>query len=407
MFPKAALTSVLLLAMSVAATPVAVRDTLVTLPFAKQINSTGSGHIVQQDRARVQQLVAKYSTASSGLQADAASISVTNQAVSYVASVGVGSPATQYSLIVDTGSSNTWIGADKTYAKTTTSTSTGKSVSVSYGSGSFSGTEYTDTVTLGTGLVITKQSIGVASRATGFSGVDGILGIGPVDLTEDTVSGTSTVPTVTDNLLTQGTISSKVVGVSFAPTTSESTANGELTFGGTDSSKYTGSITYTSLTGTSPASAYWGINQALTYGSTTISASTAGIVDTGTTLLYIASDAFSKYAKATGAVYDSSTGLYSITSAQYSALQTLNFSIGGATFGLTANAQIWPRSLNTYIGGSSSKIYLIVNDIGTNTGEGLDFIDGQVFLERFYTVFDSTNNRFGIATTSSTTATSN
>lgn len=45
------------------------------------------------------------------------------------------------------------------------------------------GTEYTDTVTLGTGLVITKQSIGVAKTATGFDGVDGILGIGPVDLT--------------------------------------------------------------------------------------------------------------------------------------------------------------------------------------------------------------------------------
>lgn len=45
------------------------------------------------------------------------------------------------------------------------------------------------------------------------------------------------------------------------------------------------------------------------------------------------------------------------------------------------------RSLNTAIGGSASAIYLIVNDIGSNTGEGLDFIDGQVFLERFYSVF--------------------
>ena len=47
--------------------------------------------------------------------------------------------------------------------------------SVSYGSGSFSGTEYTDQVTLGS-LVIPSQSIGVASRSSGFSGVDGILG---------------------------------------------------------------------------------------------------------------------------------------------------------------------------------------------------------------------------------------
>ncbi|KAF7795125.1 hypothetical protein EIP86_006272 [Pleurotus ostreatoroseus] len=40
---------------------------------------------------------------------------------------------------------------------------------------SFSGTEYLDTVTIGP-LVITNQSIGVASNITGFSGVDGILG---------------------------------------------------------------------------------------------------------------------------------------------------------------------------------------------------------------------------------------
>ena len=106
-------------------------------------------------------------------------------------------------LLVDTGSSNTWVGAWKAYVRTSTSTSTGGSVSVTYGSGSFSGTEFTDQVTLASGLVIPKQSIGVASRSQGFSGVDGILGIGPVDLTEGTVSGVSIVPTVTDNLFSQ------------------------------------------------------------------------------------------------------------------------------------------------------------------------------------------------------------
>ena len=44
-------------------------------------------------------------------------------------------------LIIDTGSSNTWIGAGASYVKTSTSQSTGKSVSVKYGSGSFNGTE--------------------------------------------------------------------------------------------------------------------------------------------------------------------------------------------------------------------------------------------------------------------------
>ena len=202
--------------------------------------------------------------------------------MTYVASVGVGSPATDYSLLIDTGSSNTWLGADKAYKKTSTSTSTGKKVSVSYGSGSFSGTEFTDQVTLSSSLVIAKQSIGVASTAQGFDGVDGILGIGPVDLTEGTVSGTNDVPTVTDNLFSAGTIPANEVGILFNPAAG-SDSDGILTFGGVDSSAITGSVTFTSKTGTSPANEYWGINESITYGSTTILSSTAGIVDTGTT----------------------------------------------------------------------------------------------------------------------------
>jgi len=74
---------------------------------------------------------------------------------------------------------------------------------------------------------------------------------------------------------------------------------------------------------------------------------------------------------------------------------------------LTPNAEIWPRSLNTYIGGVSGDIYLIVANLGTPSGEGLDFINGQTFLERFYAVFDTANQRVGIATTSFTSATTN
>lgn len=97
MFPKVALTSLLLLAMSVAATPVAVRDTLITLPFAKQINSTGSGTIVQQDKARIQRLVAKLN-GDSEFQEDVGSVPVTNQLVSYIVSLGVGELALELTV---------------------------------------------------------------------------------------------------------------------------------------------------------------------------------------------------------------------------------------------------------------------------------------------------------------------
>ena len=131
------------------------------------------------------------------------------------------------------------------YTPGSTSTNTGNPVSVSYGSGSFSGTEYTDTVTLGS-LKVTNQSIGVATQAD-FPQFDGILGIGPTDLTEGTVEGVDTVPTFTDSLFAAGSIPLDSVAVSFQPLTSssDSDANGELTFGGTDSSKFTGDITYT------------------------------------------------------------------------------------------------------------------------------------------------------------------
>ncbi|KAH9930625.1 aspartic peptidase domain-containing protein, partial [Fomitopsis serialis] len=355
--------------------PVQVDKPLVSLPLVRRTNSTSLTNLLANDQARARYLKNR---TQADLEGRTASVDVTNIADTYVISVD--------SLIVDTGSSNTWIGADKSYTPTSTSSSTGQIVSVTYGSGSFVGTEYTDTVTLGDGLTITEQSIGVAALSRGFSGVDGILGVGPVGLTDGTVGLSGTVPTVTDNLLSQGTIDTEVLAVSFEPATSDSDANGELTFGGTDSSS-TPAPSTTPITSTSPASEYWGIDQDISYGSSSILSSTAGIVDTGTTLVLIATDAYDKYKSATGGTEDSTTGLLRISSSQYSSLDTLNFNIGSTTYSLTPNAQIWPRSLNSAIGGTADDVYLVVNDIGSNSGSGLDFINGYTFLERFYSDF--------------------
>jgi len=312
--------------------------------------------------------------------------------------------------LIDTGSSNTWVGATRSYVRTSTSVQTSNRVSVTYGSGSFSGTEFTDTVTLAPGLVIPAQSIGVASTSSGFEGTDGILGIGPVDLTQGTLSpATSTlIPTVTDNAFSRGIITAHEIGISFVPSASDESLNGELTWGGTDSSKFTGSIGFTPITGTSPASEFWGITQTIRYGaSTSILSTNAGIVDTGTTLLLLASDAFARYRTATGAVPDNATGLLRITAAQFANLQSLFFTISGVTYEFTANAQLWPRALNSAIGGTSGNIYLIVGNLGTPSGEGFDFINGFAFLERFYSVFDTANRRVGFATTANTRSTIN
>jgi len=101
-----------------------------------------------------------------------------------------------------------------------------------------------------------------------------------------------------------------------------------------------------------PAKIYWGIDQSIRYGSdATILSSTAGIVDTGkkiplafsalqpsstwkfpgTTLFYIASDAFTRYQQATGAVIDQGTGLLCLTLAQYQNLESLFLNINGVS----------------------------------------------------------------------------
>jgi len=77
------------------------------------------------------------------------------------------------------------------------------------------------------------------------------------------------------------------------------------------------------------------------------------------------------------------------------------------SFEFTKNAQTWPRSLNTAIGGSASTIYLAINDIGSPSGSGLDFILGLPFLQRFYVVLDTGHHHVGIATTPFTDATTN
>jgi cathepsin E len=107
-------------------------------------------------------------------------------------------------------------------------------------------------VTLSKDLVINGQSIGAAQLSSGFDhGIDGILGIGPVDLTANTLlpSSEEEIPTVTDQLFAQGKINRNMVSVFFQPSTL-SNAGGEIIFGGIDRSKTTSSVMSVNVTQT-------------------------------------------------------------------------------------------------------------------------------------------------------------
>lgn len=87
-----------------------------------------------------------------------------------------------------------------------------------------------------------------------------------------------------------------------------------------------------------------------------------------------------------GAKIDESTGLMTVPESSVSKIEPLNFTIGGTVFSLDAAAQLIPIDQNTAWGLSANKQYGIVSYLGTNSGEGLDFIIGQKFMEKYYAV---------------------
>ncbi|KAJ3799683.1 family A1 protease [Lentinula aff. detonsa] len=400
-----------LLVFGVAAAPLAPsQSSCLSIPIQKHVNVTGGHNLVNAGHSRARSFrdrtVSKHNSSTKRQE-----VPVVNEAITYIAEIAVGADNQTFHLLVDTGSSNTWVGANASYTYVPSSSSvwTDDIVIVDYGSGYFFGASF---LTLSNDLVITNQSIGVADFQQGFTSMDGVLGIGPVDLTDGTILGSlapvTTVPTVSDNLFNQGVISTEVIGVSFVPTTGAANEpDGELIFGDVGgSSRYTGQITYTCVTPSSPRETdYWGITQSISYGDTEIMASAIGVVDTGTTLNYMPTDTFNAYINTTGGIYDEVTGLYEITEEQYNALDDLIFIIGGTDFPLTPNAQIWPRDLNENIGGEAGKIYLAA--VATEPVENLNFINGYVFLERYFSIFDNSNSRVGFAVTPYTNATTN
>lgn len=116
---------------NVVASPVVVRDSLVTLPLARRLNATGVRNVVARDQARAKVLKARSQTGTgdvNDLGKGSVGVPLTDAIVSYTVNVSVGTPPTTYTLIVDTGSSNTWVGANKAYVPTNSSVDTGEEV---------------------------------------------------------------------------------------------------------------------------------------------------------------------------------------------------------------------------------------------------------------------------------------
>jgi len=99
-------------------------------------------------------------------------------------------------------------------------------------------------------------------------------------------------------------------------------------------------------------------------------------------------DLFSAYKKAIpGVRFDSKSGLLEIPKSSISKMRPLAFDIGGNYFTLDVGAQLVPADENSAWGGERSKRYGVVGLLpDVASGNGVDFILGIAFMERFYTV---------------------
>ncbi|EIW85946.1 Asp-domain-containing protein [Coniophora puteana RWD-64-598 SS2] len=301
--------------------------------------------------------------------------------------ISVGTPAVDYTVDFDTGSSDLFLpGPDcgstcsghTAYdpSKSSSSSDVGQTFSLSYGDGStVSGEQYTDTVVLA-GLTATQQTLGAAKTySSGFESsnfpADGLMG-----MAYQAISSYGASP-VFNTLVSEGQTDAGVFGFKLT------SSGAELTVGGTDSSAASGDFTYAPVT----QQGYWQFSaDGISSGGSQAQGSFDAIADTGTTLIVGIPDDVSSFYQAIGGTASSQgQGYYTVPC---DSIPDITVTIAGTDFPVSADTfNLGPES-----SGSSDCIGGIVGqDVGSF------WILGDVFLSNTYTAFDFDNNQVGFA----------
>jgi hypothetical protein len=309
----------------------------------------------------------------------------------YYGSIGLGTPEQTFDVIFDTGSADLWVASSQCddscgrHAKYDSSKSStykvnGTSFDIMYGSGPVSGFQSVDSLDMG-GLMVKDQMFAEVTDASGLGAAyrlgkfDGILGMA------FGILSVNKVPTCFDNLVSQGLVDE----AKFAFYLGNSRLDkGELTLGGTDPAHYTGDITWVDLS--SPT--YWEITMSgMKMGDTVyVDGSAKAIVDSGTSILTGPPSEVKKIADQIGAK-EIIAGEY-LVACDYDTLPDMTFTIDGNDYVLTPEDYLIPD-------GDLCLLGLMGLEIPPPTGPL--WILGDVFMRKYYTVFDSENKKVGFA----------
>jgi len=240
-----------------------------------------------------------------------ASVPITNQGQdsSYFGSVTIGTPPQSFNVILDTGSADLWVASttcaacDKTTpvydasasSSTKTAAAANPEVTIRYGSGAVAGTLASDTVSLG-GFTVDSQ-VFLSVDQTTENLLDGSVS-GIVGLAFQSIASTGAVP-VWQAIANKGTTSAPEMSFYLArlndadpATTPAEAPGGTFTFGGRNTSLFTGDVESLPITGDAAendAPTFWLLTlSSMVLGGKKIpvtSSTALSAIDTGTTLI--------------------------------------------------------------------------------------------------------------------------
>ncbi|KAI8977896.1 aspartic peptidase domain-containing protein [Pilobolus umbonatus] len=188
--------------------------------------------------------------ASNGEPGEVVEVSLRNIDLAYLVDLHIGTPQQPFTLLLDTGSSSTWIpmmgcGRYCGYPKNTfdsLSSSTYRSedrlFSIKYGVGFSRGYYAQDTITINN-VSVPDVNFALSDYNDGeltADNADGILGLGPDALTVYNNPEHKVIPTLVTTMSEKGIIDHNIFSVYFQPVNKQSfeekRVNGELVFGG-------------------------------------------------------------------------------------------------------------------------------------------------------------------------------
>lgn len=311
----------------------------------------------------------------------------------YYGTVKIGSPPQEFQVIYDTGSSNLWVpevgcvhcgykwihGGKNKYDSDASQSfvEDGSDFSIQYGSGAVSGVFAGDSVILADDIEVKNQKFATIHDAAGmgiaytFAYFDGILGLG-----FDSIS-VGGVETVFHNAIEQGAVEKPMFAFYLGDN-----ADGELTFGGYDDTKFEGDLSWVALSDAT----YWRINTDGVKIGLFSSGPSDAIVDSGTSLITGPSKDILAIALEIGAK-PTITGQYTIDCEKVDDIPEITWTIDGKDYPVPGKDLV--------ISASGTCLFAMM---------GMDFpkpgpqwILGDVFMRKYYTVFDYEQERVGFA----------